>query len=122
MAGAAEKLPRFHCTAQYGALLKSVEARVKARTGSVPAFADALSRLCGEKDVTPAQNKQAIALAHKILEEKKNPSSYAAYVRGAAVEASVTCDPKGGKKYLARFKKDSDKTVAQKVAKALEAK
>ena len=123
MAGAAaEKLPRFHCTAQYGALLKSIEARVKAKTVSAPAFADGLSRLCEEKDVTPAQNKQAIALAHKILEEKKNPSTYAAYVRGSAVEASVTCDAKGAKKYLAKFKKDSDKTVSQKVAKALEAK
>ena len=43
----------------------------------------------------------------------------ATYVRGSAIDAAVACDAKGGKKYIARFQKDADTDVQERVAKLL---
>ena len=63
--------------------------------------------------------READTIAHKILEDVKNPSEYTPYTRAAAAEASVVCDPKGGKKYIAKFKADKQKSVSDKVTKLL---
>lgn len=118
-ASAAEKISYNHCTAKFDTLLKAVEGRVKGKKITVPSYAETLRAMCADKEVKPAQTKQAIALAHKILEDAKNPSDYTPYIRAAAVEASVVCDPKGGKKYITKFKADKQKSVSDKVTKLL---
>ncbi len=118
-ASAAEKISYNHCTAKFDTLLKAVEGRVKTKKITVPSYAETLRAMCTDKEVKPAQTKQAIALAHKILEDVKNPSEYTPYTRAAAAEASVVCDPKGGKKYIAKFKADKQKSVSDKVTKLL---
>lgn len=118
-ASAAEKIANNHCTAKFDTLLKAIDGRVKNKKVTVPSYPDSLRTICADKEVKPAQTKQAVALAHKILEDTKNPSDYAPYVRGSAVEASVKCDPKGGKKYIAKFKADKQKSVSDKVTELL---
>ncbi len=114
----AEKLASFPCAPQFDTLLKSLEARLKAKKVTDGHFCEALASLCKEKDATAAQKKKALALTHKIAEDK---TITATYVRGAAIEAAVACDAKGGKKYIAKFQKDAD-TDVQKTATKLLAK
>jgi hypothetical protein len=99
--------PRFGCKARFGAVLTSLEARVKAKKVTVATFVNALISMCGDKAGTPAQMKTANGLAHKLAEDKTVASS----VRASAIEASVKCDPKGAKAYLGKFKKDADAEV-----------
>ena len=112
----AEKLASFPCPPQFDALLKSLEARVKAKKLTDAHFCEALASLCAEKGATAAQKKKALALTHKVAEDKTNKSQY---VRGSAIEAAVACDAKGGKKYIGKFQKDTDTDVQQKVTKLL---
>ena len=106
----------FPCPAQVDPMLKSVEARVKAKKLSDARFCDALASVCTEKAPTAAQKKKALALAHKIAEDKTNKTTY---VRGSALAAALACDAKGGKKYITRFQKDADTDVQAKVTKLL---
>lgn len=106
----------FPCPAQLDTMLKSLEARLKAKKVTDGHFPDALAELCKAKDATAAQKKKALALTHKIAEDK---SIKTAYVRGSAVDAAVVCDEKGGKKYIAKFKKDADTDVQERVTKLL---
>lgn len=106
----------FPCPAQLDTMLKSLEARLKAKKVTDGHFADALAELCKAKDATAAQKKKALALTHKIAEDK---SIKAAYVRSSAIDAAVSCDEKGGKKYIGKFKKDADTDVQERVTKLL---
>ena len=99
--------PRFGCKARFDAVLKSLDARVKAKNVTVATFVNALTSVCGDKAGTPAQMKTANGLAHKLADDKTVSSS----VRARAIEASVKCDPKGAKAYLGKFKKDADPEV-----------
>ncbi len=112
----AQKVLSFPCPAQVDPMIKAVEARVKAKKVSEARFCDALASVCTEKAPTAAQKKKALALAHKIAEDKSITTTY---VRGSALEASLACDAKGGKKYLTRFQKDADSDVVAKVTKLL---
>ena len=112
----AENLTTFPCPPQFDTLIKSLEARVKAKKVTDGRFADTLGSLCTAKDATTAQKKKALALTHKIAEDK---TIKATYVRGAAIGAAVACDAKGGKKYIGKFQKDADPDVQQKVSKLL---
>ena len=104
--------PKFGCTARYDALLKSLDARVKAKKFNSPMAATALRLLCSEKAGSPAQMKTANGIARKLAEDKTVKSS----VRADAIAASVTCDPKGAKALLGKFKKDADPAVKEEVA------
>lgn len=62
LAGAAAEFlsqPRFGCMARLDTLLKSIDARVKARKVSSAMFANALRLMCGDKGATLAQMKTA---------------------------------------------------------------
>ena len=112
----AEKLVTFPCPAKIDPMLKALEARVKAKKVTDSHFCDALASVCTEKAPTAAQKKKALAVAHKMVEDKTNKATY---VRGSAIEASLACDPKGGKKYITKFQKDADTDVQAKVTKLL---
>lgn len=112
----AEKVASFPCKEQFDALLKSLEARVKAKKVTDAHYAEALGSLCKEKEASAAQKKKALGLTHKMVEDKTNKATY---VRGEAIEAAVACDEKGGKKYIGKFKKDADTDVVERVTKLL---
>lgn len=98
--------PRLGCQSHYDALLKSFDARVKAKKMK-PQFLNALRLMCGPNGATPAQLKTATALSHKLADDKTAEST----VRVYALDAALACDPKGSKAYFGKFKKDKDAEV-----------
>lgn len=105
--------PRMHCSAHYDAVLKSIDARVKAKKAGSAFFPIALAGVCDPKGGSkPPQVKTALGLAHKLAEDK----ALDAHVRAQAIEASFKCDPKGGKAYLGKFKKETNAEVKEMVA------
>jgi hypothetical protein len=105
------------CPGAYDTLLASLDKRVKGKTlGDFDDFDDfAMSpgRVCEDKTATPAHKTHAIAVlkAMSALDPTKMHQ-----VRFFALDSMLTCDPDGGKKWLAGFASDKDERVKKHAA------
>jgi hypothetical protein len=99
------------CSAKFDGLLDSLDKRVKANTVTSASYASATRHLCEDQKASDAQKKRSAGLARKMAERKENK----AWVRSSALEAVVKCDPgNGGRSFVGKFKKDPEKSVADK--------
>ncbi len=94
------------CKAQWDGMLGDIEKRAKAGTAKAPDWANALYYLHGHKNVSPAQQARAMAIAKILIENTANGGSS----RSRALELVAEKDP-GAKAYLTRFLNDSDSYI-----------
>ena len=119
-AEATNALPWYRqCSSSYDALLASIGKRVDASKVPSASFATALKHVC-EPDgkASDAQKKTAQKIAKSMAEAK----SLQGWTRASAIDALVTCDPKGEKKELKKLASDADADVKKKAAELLAAK
>jgi hypothetical protein len=104
------------CSSRYDALLDSLDKRVKAgpaRLGST-SYVTSARHVCEDPKATDPQRARAAAMARTVAQR-----DYAAWVRSSALDTVVTCDKAGGRAFLAPFKADPEKSVADKAKELL---
>jgi hypothetical protein len=105
-------VPQVRCEAQYDTVLKSIDARIKAKTHKASGLVGGLRNMCDPKGkATPAHVSKALGLAHQFAEDKTLDGS----LRANAIDASVKCDPKGGKAYIGKFAGEKDQDIKDTV-------
>jgi len=98
------------CQAHYDALLDLEEKRFKAQRMVAPEFAKALGNLCEDTKAAASQKTRALELAKRMVEQRTT----ARYVRSAALEAIMRCDPAGGRAVVQKYGDDEDPFVKER--------
>jgi hypothetical protein len=100
-----------HCASKYDGLLDSLEKRVKANTVTSLMYASSARHICEDTKATDKQRKRALEVGHDMSQKKEIKG----WIRANALETVMKCDPgNGGRSFVGKFKKDSDKSVADK--------
>ncbi len=103
------------CSAQWDDLLSLIESKAKAGEVQSSFMASALEYFHGQKKASDEQKKRAVAIAKKLVENKKNDAS----ARASSLEFVGKEDPKG-KVFAAKYENDDEffvKNAAKRVKK-----
>jgi hypothetical protein len=99
------------CSSKFDMLLDSLEKRVKANNVSSASYASAARHLCEDAKSNDKQKKRGADLGRKIADRKDNK----AWVRSSALETVMKCDTSNsGRSFVGKFKKDPEKSVADR--------
>jgi hypothetical protein len=98
------------CSANFDTLLSKVDKRLKASHSASQGFGIGLEKLCEDKQSRPAQRAKAAGIAKQLASSKDAPE----FPRMEGLEAAVSCDPKNGKRFAARFTHDRSEWLAKK--------
>jgi hypothetical protein len=63
--------------------------------------------MCQDRKANETQKKRALDLAHSMAESKVAGK----FIRGAALDAVIKCDPTGGKPFVNKYADDEDAHV-----------
>jgi hypothetical protein len=100
-----------HCAAKYDGLLDFLEKHVKAGSVTSPNYASSARHICEDTAATDKQRKRALQMGHDISQKKEIKG----WIRASALDTVMKCDPgNGGRSFVGKFKKDPDKSVADK--------
>jgi hypothetical protein len=100
-----------HCSSKYDGLLDSLEKRAKANTITSLMYASSARHLCEDTKATDKQRKRALEFGRDISQKKEIKG----WIRASALETVMKCDPgNGGRSFVGKFKKDPEKSVADK--------
>jgi hypothetical protein len=103
-------LARSHrCAAFYDQLLTSLAALPTTKDQKQD-VGFALDAVCDDKAASAAQKTKALAISKKISES----TAIGVNTRYYTLSAVVKCDPKGGPAFVAKFKNDKEKTLAER--------
>jgi hypothetical protein len=101
------------CSSKYDALLDSLEKRVKTGPGAVgsTSYVTSARHVCEDVKSNDKQKKRAAEIGRSVAGKK----DFKAWIRASALETVVKCDTSnGGKSFVGKFKKDPEKSVADK--------
>lgn len=104
------------CSSKFDQLLDSLEKRVKSNNLGSSQFPNAARHVCEDAKANDKQKKRGADLGRKIADRKENK----AWVRSTALETVMKCDTgNGGRSFVGKFKKDPEKSVADRATELL---
>jgi hypothetical protein len=105
------------CAPRYDDLLGSIEKRRQNGRLRSSSYLTAARHVCEDDKASDTQKKRAAEIGRGVAKGDSSP-----WLRVAALDTVMKCDPGGGRAFVAKLKQDPDKAVVDKAAELLDAK